>query len=339
MKAAYYQRNRTITIDTAPVRSPNDDEVQIRVSHCGICGTDLHIFHGNMDHRVAQPQIMGHEMSGVLEDVGDGIHNFAIGDHVTVRPLNPCGRCPACRRGNSHICANLKFLGIDSPGALQEIWTVPASTVHKLPRELPFEAGALIEPLAVACHDVRRGNVQPGEFVTILGGGPIGTLIGCVARAQGARVLISEPNGFRAEFARSLGMEAVDPRAVDLTDVVNERTDGAGADVVFEVAGVTASVEAMTKLPRARGRIVLVAIHNTPVSVDLFRFFWRELNLLGARVYEPEDFEQPISLASDQLLALERFVTKVVPLECTTDAFREIDSGGNSMKVLVNCRL
>ena len=337
MQAAFYEGHELITVGPCSPLTPGPGQVQICVSHCGICGTDLHIFHGKMDHRVKFPQIVGHEMSGLITAVGDGAGQWKPGDRVTVRPLDPCGNCPACANGHSHICMNLKFIGIDTPGAMQGLWTVPAHTLHRLPENLSFEHAAMIEPVAVACHDVRLGELKAGEFAVVLGGGPIGILIALVARATGASVLVSELNPFRLELARSLGLEAVDPRAVDLPALVNSRTGGAGADIVFEVTGAAPAVELMTKLPRVRGRMVMVAIHGQPAPVDLFKFFWRELKLIGARVYEPRDFERAIELAAAQSLPLDRLITKVVPLEGLAGAFRDMESGGAVMKILVRC--
>ncbi|MBZ5595676.1 MAG: alcohol dehydrogenase catalytic domain-containing protein [Acidobacteriia bacterium] len=337
MKAAYYEGHETIRIGDCIPASPATGQVQIRVSHCGICGTDLHIFHGKMDRRVHMPQVMGHEMSGAIAALGQGVEGFAAGDRVTVRPLDPCGHCPACRAGHSHICQNLKFIGIDAPGALQGLWTVPAHTLHRLPENLSFAQGALIEPLAVACHDVRMGEVREGEYVVVQGGGPIGILVALVARTKGARVLVSEVNSYRLALARELGLEAVNPRSADLVQLVTEQTGGAGADVVFEVSGAAAGAEMMTKLPRTRGRIVVVALFPEPPAVDLFRFFWRELKLAGARVYEAVDFEAAIRLAASCALPLDRIVTHVIPLEQLESGFREMERGGGVMKVLVEC--
>ncbi len=170
---------------------PAAGQVQIQVSHCGICGTDLHLFHGKMDHRVRLPQVIGHEMSGTIVNLGPGVTGYREGDRVTVMPLDPCGECPACKAGHSHVCQRLKFIGIDSPGALQGLCTVPAHTLHHLPDSLSLEHGALVEPIAVACHDVRLGEVKPGDFVVVQGSGPIGTLVALVARHERARVLVT----------------------------------------------------------------------------------------------------------------------------------------------------
>ncbi|MBI3210464.1 MAG: alcohol dehydrogenase catalytic domain-containing protein [Candidatus Solibacter usitatus] len=337
MQAAFYHGNRSITVGECTPVPPGPGQVQMRVSHCGICGTDVHIYHGNMDHRVKFPQIIGHESSGVIEQVGEGVTGWKAGDRVTVRPLDYCGECPACKNGHSHICMKLKFIGIDSPGAMQGLWTFPAHTLHRLPENLSLEQGALIEPIAVACHDVRMGEVRSGEYAVVLGGGPIGLLVGLVAKSKGARVLVVEPNPYRIQLARKMGLNVVSPGETDLVEMVNNETGGAGADVVFEVSGAGVAVETMTKLPRVRGRMVMVAIHPQPRPVDLFRFFWRELKLVGARVYEPEDFEEAIALAASGTMPLDPVITKVVPLEGLLPGFQEIDAGGDVMKILVRC--
>ena len=337
MRAAFFEGNQTIAVGPCVPVEPGPGQVQIQVAYCGICGTDLHLFHGAMAHRLHLPHVMGHEMSGTIAAAGPGVDGYQPGDRVTVRPLDPCGECPACRAGHRHICQNLKFIGIDSPGALQGLWTVPAHALHRLPESLSMQHGAMVEPIAVACHDVRMGEVKAGDYAVVIGGGPIGVLIALVAQTRGARVRMAEVNPFRIRLAQDLGIDAVNPREAELVTLVNQETGGAGADVVFEVSGSASGVETMTKLPRTRGRIVVVAIFGEAPKVDLFRFFWRELKLTGARVYEPEDFESAIRLAASGQLPLNRLITGVVPLEGLGDGLRQMESGGEAMKILVNC--
>jgi 2-desacetyl-2-hydroxyethyl bacteriochlorophyllide A dehydrogenase len=231
----------------------------------------------------------------------------------------------------------LKFIGIDRPGAMQKLWTVPAKTLHRLPETLSLKEGAVIEPIAVACHDVRLGEVKAGEYAVVLGGGPIGALIALVAQHKGARVLVSELNQFRTEMLRGFGIEVVNPANTDLVAHVEAATGGAGADVVFEVTSSKAGAELMTKLPRVRGRIVVVAIFSKPVEVDLFKFFWRELRLCGARVYEAQDFEEAIQLAASGALPLDKLITNVAPLDQLEWGIRQLEKGGEVMKVLIEC--
>jgi 2-desacetyl-2-hydroxyethyl bacteriochlorophyllide A dehydrogenase len=287
-----------------------------------------------MDARVKPPQIIGHEVSGVIEALGEGVTGWQIGEKVTVRPLNPGAEMPA-DNGFRHIGQHLKFIGIDSAGGMQQFWNVPAFTLHRLPEAMSLTLGALIEPLAVACHDVRLGELQSGENAVIIGGGPIGLLIALVARQKGANVLISEVNKNRIAFIQSLGFQTVNPIEEDLVKSVEAFTEGAMADVVFEVSGVQAGVTAMTQIPRVRGRIVMVAIHSEPKAVDLFRFFWREIKLIGARVYEPEDFDEAIALAASGDLPLEKMITQVSPLSDAQQVFETIDKNPAGMKYLL----
>jgi len=210
MSALYYDGGGEFSIRAGSVRAPAAGGVRLAVAYCGVCGPGLRVAHGAMDARVRPPQVIGHEMSGTVAEVGEGVEGFGPGDEVVVRPLDPRGETPA-DRGLSHISRNLKFLGIDAPGALQRSWTVPAFTLHALPAAVGLRLGALAEPLAVACHDVRRGGVEEGQLAVVIGGGPIGLLIALVAGARGARVLVVEPDGTRRSLARELGLEALDP--------------------------------------------------------------------------------------------------------------------------------
>ncbi|MDZ4197856.1 MAG: zinc-binding dehydrogenase, partial [Kiritimatiellia bacterium] len=222
-------------------------------------------------------------------------------------------------------------------GAFQSVWNVKARTLCRVPASVPLPQAALIEPIAVACHDVRIGRVRKGETVVVLGGGPIGMLIAMVARAEGAKVLISEISPFRIEAARAAEFEVVNPQEQDLVAAVNERTGGAGADVVFEVTASAAAAQVMTDLVRTRGRIVVVGIYSQKPPVDLFRFFWREIELLGARLYESEDFEQAVALAASGVLPLGSLITGVYELENIQTAFESMENNQQAMKTLVRC--
>ncbi len=334
-QAAYYEGGRSIRLGAGERVTPGPGEVQLKISHCGICGTDLHIFHGAMDARVKMPLVMGHEMSATVHQLGAGVDGFALGDPVVVLPLAPCKDCPACAAGHSHVCHNLNFLGIDTPGAFQSYWTVPAYTLHRMPANLALKHGAMIEPLAVACHDVRLADVRPGDHVVVLGGGPIGMLVALVARHAGANVIVSEINPYRVELAASLGLEALNPEETDLVDTVMRRTKGAGADIVFEVSGSQAGADIMTDLLRVRGLAVIVAIFAQKPQIDLFRFFWRELRLQGVRVYEPQDFADAIALAASGALPLDDLITDIRPLSALRSGFEDMEKGGRVMKILL----
>ena len=334
MNALFYEGNHAFSIKTVEKTPVKAGEVRLKMAYVGVCGTDVHIYHGKMDARVKPPQIIGHEVSGEIAELGEGVTGWQIGDKVTVRPLNPGAEAPA-DNGFKHTGSNLKFIGIDSAGGMQQYWNVPAFTLHRLPDNMSLALGAMIEPLAVACHDVRLGELVAGENAVIIGGGPIGLLIALVARQKGANVLISEVNKNRIVFIQSLGFQTVNPIESDLVAAVDKFTEGSMADIVFEVSGVQAGVTTMTQIPRVRGRIVMVAIHAEPKAVDLFRFFWREIKLIGARVYEPEDFDEAIALAASGSLPLDKMITQISPLSAAQSVFETIDKNPAGMKYLL----
>ena len=195
----------------------------------------------------------------------------------------------------------------------------------------------MIEPAAVACHDVRMGEVTSGETVVVIGGGPIGLLIALVAKEKGAKVILSEVNETRLDLARSLGVEAVNPIKEPLPEAVDRITNGRMADCVFEVSGSAPGVEVMTEVVNVRARIVMVAIHPQPKPVNLFKFFWSEIRMIGARLYEEQDFDEAIALASSGKLHLEKLITQVMPIDKVQEAFEAIDANPDGIKTLIQC--
>jgi len=337
MKAAYYEGNKTFSVGESQPKAPGPGEVKLKVAYAGICGTDNHIYLGHMDKRLKLPQVIGHEMSGEIVELGEGVEGFGVGDKVVVRPLDPCRNCPACELGHYNICPHINFIGIDSPGAFQGWWTIPAHTLHHLPEAVDMRHAAMIEPIAVACHDVRYGEVTDKDYVVVQGAGPIGILNALVARARGARVLVLEINGFRIQLARELGFEAMNPLEANVPGYVEEQTRTAGADVVFEVTGSAAGAELMSQLVRTQGRIVVVAIFADPVPVNLRQILWREMRVRGARNYASEDFDTAIQMVASKALPLDRLISDVRTLDRTQGAFEEIERGANFMKVLLKC--
>jgi len=337
MKAAYYRGNKTFSIEDSPEQPLGADDVRIDVAYCGICGTDMHVYHGVMDARITHNRVIGHEMSGMVSATGANVTDVKTGDPVVVRPLVACGECAACNSGYSHVCKKLTFLGLDSHGAFQNQWTVPSSTVHKVPSDMDLSHAAMVEPVAVACHDVRRSRLVKGEDVLVIGGGPIGLLVALVAKQAGGNVTVSEISDFRRKLAESLGMQTLNPKEGDVGEAMYAATNDKGADVIFEVSGTQPGVDTMTAAAAARARIVMVAIHAQKPAVDMFQFFWREIELLGARVYEPQDYDEAISLLSSGAIDVKTMITDVEELDNINAAFAALDSNPQSMKTLIRC--
>lgn len=225
-------------------------------------------------------------------------------------------------------------MGIDTTGAMQDFWVVPSTTLFPLPDTVSLKHGAMIEPLAVAAHSVRRSGLNEGDRALIAGAGPIGTLIALVAKTLGAKVMVSEPSPQRRSNAEAIGLETIDPLGQQFDAVIAEWSDGEGVDVGFEAAASPSATESMIASLAARGRLVPVGIHSGPVPVDLFRVFWRELEIIGSRLYGPVDYRRAIELADRDEIPFERLITDVVGIDEIERAFSDLESG-RATKVLV----
>jgi 2-desacetyl-2-hydroxyethyl bacteriochlorophyllide A dehydrogenase len=334
IRASFYHGPRAFRPGTAPMPTAGPGEALLRVRRVGICGTDLHIFQGHLESRVKHKAIIGHEtFAEVAEAPADS--GFRTGDRVVVEPLWFCGTCRACRMGASYICYNLKVLGVDLPGGMQEYWAVPTARLIKVPAALSDDHAALIEPLAVAVHDVTRAGVKSGDAVLVFGGGPIGTLIALVSRHRGARVAVVEINPHRVELVRSLGLEVVGP-GTDPVRFANEWTAGDGVDVAFEVTGHPAAVKAITEVVRVWGTVSIVAIHAEPVPFNLYRLFAREITVHGSRLYARSAWDEAIRLGASGTIPLASLVSRKIPLEALQEGMEQALGGGPVMKVLVD---
>src|SRR5687767_7276803 len=313
MRASYYRGDRTFQTAPAPMPTPAAGEALLRVRRVGICGTDLHIYQGHLDHRVPKDGIIGHEVFAEVMTAPAG-SGLSAGDRVVVEPVLFCGTCRVCRMGATYLCPALKVLGVDAPGGMQDYWTVPADRVLKVPDAISDADAPLIEPLAVAVHDVARAEVKAGDTVVVFGGGPIGCLIALVCRHRGARVKVVEINPYRLEMLKSLGLETIGPDR-DVVRDVHEWTGGDGADVAFEVSGHPNAVRLVTDVVRVWGTVNVIAIYAEPVPVHLYSVFARELTVLGSRLYTRAAWEEAIRLASDGAVAVGPLVSRRIPLE------------------------
>jgi (R,R)-butanediol dehydrogenase/meso-butanediol dehydrogenase/diacetyl reductase len=341
MLAAVYQGAGRIEIERRPPPELPPGWALVRVSHVGICGTDLAIL-GGQHPRARPPLVMGHEVSGrLVEAVGKangtadaGANLMEAGAAVAVEPLVTCGACTACRSGNAHVCKALRLFGIDFPGGMAELMAVPPGRLHRLREPVALDEGALVEPLAVAVHAVRLSAFRPGDTVAVLGGGPVGLLTALVLRHSGAGlVVVSEANAYRLRVARELGFTAIDAGDRPVEQIL-DLTGGDGAHVVFDAAGHPDVAAQLAALCRIRGQIVLVGIYKKPTPLDLQAVAFKELSLVGSRVYTSQDFAFARDLAASGSIGLRSLISHVLPLERAAAGFEILGAGGDALKVL-----
>lgn len=306
-------------------------EALIRVEACGFCGSDLNIVAGTHP-RARAPLTIGHELCGRVVEMADDSPAFAVGDFVTSYPLISCGQCYACTHGNPHVCRQLQLFGFDVDGGMAEFVKLPVSSLLRLPESMSAKLGALIEPLAVAVHGVERAHLEEVRVAAVLGAGPIGLLTALVAQHYGIpTVVISDVVPSRLELARRLGLEAV-AAGTAMRDCIMELSGLNGADVVYECAGHPSSAQEMTALVRSRGTVVNLGVFKAPVPVDMQAINFKEIEVIGSRVYERKDFQTAIDLA--ERLPLELIVSRQFPLAEVSEAF-EFFRSGQACKVLM----
>jgi (R,R)-butanediol dehydrogenase / meso-butanediol dehydrogenase / diacetyl reductase len=334
MRAAYYKRDRMFETGPATMPVPMPGEALLRVRRVGICGTDLHIYQGHLDHRVPQDGIIGHETFAEIASAPAG-SGFREGDRVVVEPVLFCGECKACRMGATYLCYRLKVLGVDVAGGMQDYWAVPVHRLLKVPDAISDDHAPLIEPLAVATHDVGRAEVTAGDAVVVFGGGPIGCLIALVSKHRGARVKVVEINPYRVRLLQQLGLDTIGPGA-DVNAIVEDWTEGSGADVAFEVTGDPAAARLVTGVVRVWGTVSIIAIHAEPVPFQLYHLFARELKIHGSRLYTRGAWEEAIRLIAGGHVTVGPLVSRTIRLEDLQQGMEEALGGGQVMKVVVD---
>jgi 2-desacetyl-2-hydroxyethyl bacteriochlorophyllide A dehydrogenase len=276
---------------------------------------------------------IGHEVLAEVVEAPAGGH-LSTGARVVVNPILSCGDCRACRMGAGYLCYRLQILGVDAPGGMQEYWAVGAHNLIPVPPAVSDDDAAMLEPLAVAAHDVARAGVKADDRVVVFGGGPIGSLIALVCREKGASVKVVEINPFRLRLLEGIGFETIGP-GEDAVEAVRDWTEGTGADIAFEVTGDPAVVTTITKVVRVWGTVSVIAIHAEPVPIDLYPVFARELTLHGSRLYTNAAWDEAIRLAAERRLPLASLVTGRVGLDGLQAAMEDALGGGPVMKILV----
>jgi 2-desacetyl-2-hydroxyethyl bacteriochlorophyllide A dehydrogenase len=326
-----------IEIGEAPSPSPGAGEVLLRVQRIGVCGSDVHVYHGKHPF-TPYPVVQGHEFSAVVEAVGAKVARVKVGDRVTATPQEVCGACRPCLRGDYHICDSLRVRGFQAPGCAQDLFVTEEAKIVPLPASFSFEQGALVEPVAVGVHSVSRAGGIKGRNVAVLGAGPIGNLLAQVAQAEGARTLVTDVSDFRLDVARRCGLAATSNARTETLAAASSRVFGIdGFDVAFECAGVEETINATIGTIQKGGTIVLVGVYGDRPKLDIGLVQDREINLVGTLMYKYEDFTRAVELMAAGRVTTAPLDSRHFAFEQYSSAYRFIDQAGDqNMKVFID---
>lgn len=320
----------------APRPTPGPGELLIAVAVVGICGSDLHAYHGKHPF-ITLPVTPGHEFAGTVVEVGADVADFQPGDRVTVEPSLVCGKCYNCTHGHYNICEKLAVIGCQTTGAMADYLTVPAAKALRLPATLTWDQAALAEPLAVAVHAVRLAEFAPGARVLVLGAGAIGLMMLQAAKALGAgRVLVTDLLPERLALALQLGADgAINPAADDLETAMERLFGHERADVIFECVGVGATARQAIHVARKGTRIILAGVFENDVAIPLGLVQDHELSIVGTLMYAGDDFATALALLETGQVQAKPLITHRFPLEEAARAFAVADSRTEALKVLI----
>ena len=327
-----------IEFNEIPVPSVTPGQVLVKIMKIGVCGSDIHVWHGEHPF-TSYPVTQGHEVSGEITEVGDGITGLKAGQKVTIQPQVVCGRCYPCRHGKYNLCEELKVMGFQTTGTASHFVAVDAARVTPLPDNMSFDEGAMIEPLAVAVHAIRQAGDVKGLKIVVLGAGPIGNLVAQTAKGMGAEsVMITDISDLRLELAKKCGIDfCINTREHDLGDAIVKAFGPDKADLIYDCAGNNITMGQAIKYARKGSIILLVAVFAGMASIDLAVLNDHELDLKTTMMYRNEDYIDAIRLVNEGLIQLAPLISSHFSFKDYAQAYHYIEANReNTMKVIIN---
>lgn len=312
------------------------DQIKVKMKRIGVCGSDIHVYHGKHPF-TSYPVVQGHEVSAEVVEVGRNVTGFKPGDKVTIQPQVVCGKCYPCTHGMYNDCEVLKVMGFQTTGMASEYFVTEAAKALKLPDNISWDHGSMIEPLAVAAHAMRRYGDVKEKNVLVLGGGTIGNLVAQTAKAMGAyKVLISEISEYRLEAAKKAGIETVNPDMKNLKEAIHDFFGPDGADVIFECVGIDTTMNQAIEYARKGSYIVIVGVFGDLANMNAALIQDHELTLVGTAMYRVEDYKKAIELAQAGLIEFDSLITDHVPFKEYKKAYQIIEEQKDkAMKVII----
>ena len=318
-----------------PLRS---DEILLRIQRIGVCGSDVHVFHGKHPF-TPYPVVQGHEYSAVVEAVGKEVKKVRPGMKATARPQLVCGECGPCKRGDYHVCQNLRVQGFQAPGCAQDLFVVPEDRIITFPDSMSFEQGALIEPVSVGAHSTNRASSLEGKNVVVTGAGTIGNLIAQFAKARGAaKVMITDLSDFRLGIAAECGLEhTANVSREPFEEAIKRIFGNDGFQVGFEAVGVQATMDNLVDHIEKGGEIVVAGVFGEPPRINMAFVGEHELKIIGTMMYKHEDYEEAVKKIAEGKIITDPLITIHFPFGAYHDAYKYIDAQGDkTMKVMID---
>ena len=340
MKASRFLGNKTFAVADLPTPHAGPGELVLRNQVCGVCGTDVHIYHGEPGSAdVNPPVVLGHEYSGEVVEVGEGVTGFAVGDHVTVDPNIYCGHCAYCQNGKKQLCPSMEAIGVTRDGGFAQYSLIPASQAFKLEPTVPWEAAAMAEPLACCLHGIDLAGIQVGDKVCVVGGGAIGLLMVQLAKLSGAsQIVLSEPNEKRRQVGLQLGANAaIDPTRPDAQEAFAQVLDG-GANVVIECVGNVPAVKSAFQFAGKGATVLLFSVPKVDATFDLplFDVYKKELTIKGSFV-NPDTHARAVALINSGKVDFDPIITHRFTLDQLPEAIA-MQMSDASIKVVVEAQ-
>lgn len=340
MKASRFLGNKTFAVTDLPTPHAGPGELVLRNQVCGVCGTDVHIYHGEPGSAdVNPPVVLGHEYSGEVVEVGEGVTGFAVGDHVTVDPNIYCGHCAYCQNGKKQLCPSMEAIGVTRDGGFAQYSLIPAAQAFKLEPTVPWEAAAMAEPLACCLHGIDLAGIQVGDKVCVVGGGAIGLLMVQLAKLSGAsQIVLSEPNEKRRQVGLQLGANAaIDPTRPDAQEAFAQVLGG-GANVVIECVGNVPAVKSAFQFAGKGATVLLFSVPKVDATFDLplFDVYKKELTIKGSFV-NPDTHARAVALINSGKVDFGPIITHRFTLDQLPEAIA-MQMSDASIKVVVEAQ-
>ncbi len=337
MKQAVMTHPGKIAYQEVDIPPLGPGQIKVKMKKIGVCGSDIHVNHGKHPY-TSYPVVQGHEVSAEVVEAAPDVKDFTPGDKVTIQPQVVCGECYPCTHGMYNACESLKVMGFQTTGMASDYFVADAVKALKLPDDMSYDHGAMIEPLAVAVHALRRFGDISGKSVLVLGGGPIGNLVAQTCKAHGAKnVLLSELSEYRLNTAEKCGIKTVNPTKRDLKECMLESFGKDGADVIFECVGINATMDQAISYARKGSDIIVVGVFADYGNINMGFVQDHELRLTGTAMYRVEDYIEAIRLVNEGKIEFDALITHHVPFGEYERAYAIIDEQKDkAMKVIID---